>query len=163
MNAQIIHNDHEYEATLKRLDEIFDAQPGTQEFSELELLSFLVSKYEKEKFELPKADPVGLIKFKMFQLDLAPGDLNNKIGNRHTIWKILNYRIPVSRKAAILLSNQLDIPVELLLRPYKLKKTSKGQKYKMESPRKTGMSLTSGYPVVKYSKQVKKKKLSGKG
>jgi HTH-type transcriptional regulator/antitoxin HigA len=159
MNVQVIHNEREYKAALKRMDEIFDARPGTREFSELEVLSVLVSHYEKEKFAFPKSDPVELIRFKMFQLDLAPGDLK-EIGNRHTIWKILNYRIPVSKKAAILFSDQLDIPVELLLRPYPLKKSLQGQKYKLETPLKTGVGLTSGEPPAKYGKRTKKQKSS---
>ncbi len=120
LKVKIIDNEKEYKSFLQRIDEIFDAKPGTDDFEELRLLSLLISKYEQENYPIEEADPIQLIKFKMSQLNLGPSDLP-EVGNRITIWKILNYKVPISKKAAIFFSDKLNIPLELLIRPYVIK------------------------------------------
>ncbi len=52
---KVIKNETEYEATLERIDQLMDAEPGTAEFDELELLAMRVDIYENEvhPVELP--------------------------------------------------------------------------------------------------------------
>ena len=57
MSINIIKTDEEYETAIKRIEQIMDAEPNIPEGDELELLSLLVEKYEKETYPLPKADP----------------------------------------------------------------------------------------------------------
>jgi HTH-type transcriptional regulator / antitoxin HigA len=47
-----IRNEAEYQATLARIDEIFNAKPGTPEGKELTLLIDLVVEYEKEEWPI---------------------------------------------------------------------------------------------------------------
>ena len=54
MVAKLIKNEAEYETALSRIDELMDAEPGTPQGYELELLVTLVDLYEK------KAHPIGL-------------------------------------------------------------------------------------------------------
>ena len=65
MVASIIKTDEEYENALARIEQIMDARPNTPEGDELELLSLLVEKYEQEKYPLPGADPVDVIRYYM--------------------------------------------------------------------------------------------------
>jgi hypothetical protein len=46
MEIKPIHNETDYEATLARIEEIFDAEPGSDEDQELDLQVALVERYE---------------------------------------------------------------------------------------------------------------------
>ena len=48
MNIKPIKTEKDYQKALKRLEIIFDAHPGTKEGDELEILGFLIEKYENE-------------------------------------------------------------------------------------------------------------------
>lgn len=48
---------------------------NNQEGDELELLSLLVEKYEQEKYPIPEADPVNVIRYYMEQTGLKVKDL----------------------------------------------------------------------------------------
>jgi antitoxin component HigA of HigAB toxin-antitoxin module len=47
----------EYNAAMSRIDEIFDADPGTPEGAELDRLVMLVEAYEDENFPIPEPTP----------------------------------------------------------------------------------------------------------
>lgn len=47
-----IKNELDYENTLNRIDEIFDAELNTIEADELDILVTLVEKYEEEKYPI---------------------------------------------------------------------------------------------------------------
>lgn len=47
-----IKNELDYENTLNRIDEIFDAELNTIEADELDILVTLVEKYEEEKYSI---------------------------------------------------------------------------------------------------------------
>ena len=49
MKTSPIRNLSDYKKAIKRLDVIFDAKRGTEEGSELEMLSILIEKYENQK------------------------------------------------------------------------------------------------------------------
>jgi HTH-type transcriptional regulator/antitoxin HigA len=52
MKPKVIKTEAEHRAALARIEEIFDAKPGTAEGDELELLTTLVDLYEKEAFPI---------------------------------------------------------------------------------------------------------------
>ncbi len=52
MQPKVIKNQAEYEAALTRVAELMDAQPGSSEEEELELLAMLVEQYEQEHFPI---------------------------------------------------------------------------------------------------------------
>ncbi len=47
-----IKTKEEYEQLLNRIDEIFDAEPGTPKGNELDYLVSLIEKYEKENYPI---------------------------------------------------------------------------------------------------------------
>ncbi|PJE48094.1 MAG: transcriptional regulator [Sediminibacterium sp.] len=49
MKMKPINTKNEYQAALNRLEQIFDARPGSAEGDELEALSILIENYEKEQ------------------------------------------------------------------------------------------------------------------
>jgi len=49
---KLIKTKKEYQDALNRLEQIFDAQPGSEEGNELEILSLLIEKYEEEHYPI---------------------------------------------------------------------------------------------------------------
>ena len=47
MDIKPIKSENDYQETLKRLDEIFDAKIGTKESDEADILALLIDDYEK--------------------------------------------------------------------------------------------------------------------
>ncbi len=70
MTPKVIKTEKEYESALTRINEIMDADPGTPEGEELELLVTLVQVYEKAKHPIEPPDPLEAIKFRMEQRSL---------------------------------------------------------------------------------------------
>ena len=75
MIPKVIKNEADYEAALARINELMDADPGTREGDELELLVTLVELYEKKAHPVGLPDPIEAIRFRMEQLGLKQKDL----------------------------------------------------------------------------------------
>ena len=75
MKAKLIKTDTEHEAALARIEDIFDAKPGTPEGDECELLVHLVEEYEAQHHAIDLPDPIEAIKFRMDQQGLSVNDL----------------------------------------------------------------------------------------
>ena len=67
MKPKLIKTEKDYQATLARLDEIFEAELGTADGDEAELLTTLIEMYEEQKYPIDLPDPVSAIKFRMEQ------------------------------------------------------------------------------------------------
>lgn len=62
-----ITNAHDYAATLARIDQLMDAEPGTAEGRELDLLTDLVEMYEDENEPMGHPDPETAIELRLEQ------------------------------------------------------------------------------------------------
>ena len=78
MRLKPIKTENDYNQALNRLEKIFDAQPGTKEGDELEILGILIGNYENENFPIDLPDPIEAIKFRMEQLNYSQSDLAEK-------------------------------------------------------------------------------------
>jgi HTH-type transcriptional regulator / antitoxin HigA len=67
MKPQVIKTQADYQAALAHLETLMNAQPGTPQEEELELLAVLIDNYEREHFPIGLPDPVEAIKFRMEQ------------------------------------------------------------------------------------------------
>src|SRR3989339_1174398 len=115
MTISVIKTDEEYENTLARIEAIMDAKPNTPEGDELELLSLLVEKYEQEKYPLPEADPVDVIRYYMEQRGLKAKDLVGIIGDKTIVSKIMNRERKLNLKMVRNLHQKVKIPYSLLM------------------------------------------------
>lgn len=115
MQAKIIKTETEYEAALARIEEIFDAAPGTLEGDECELLVHLVEEYEAEKYPIGLPDPIEAIKFRMEQEGLRQLDLVPYIGSKSKVSEVLNRKRQLSLAMIRRLHKGLNIPAEVLL------------------------------------------------
>ena len=58
MNIQPIRNDDDLRATFKRLEKVYQAQEGTQQADEMEILVTLIEAYEHKHFPVGVVEPV---------------------------------------------------------------------------------------------------------
>jgi HTH-type transcriptional regulator/antitoxin HigA len=52
MTIKPIKTEKDYQKALKRLETIFDAKPHTKDGNELDILGFLIEKYEEEHYHI---------------------------------------------------------------------------------------------------------------
>jgi HTH-type transcriptional regulator/antitoxin HigA len=100
------------------LEEIFSAELDTAEGDELEILSILIEKYEKEKFPIGLPHPIEAIKFRMQQLGMRQKDLAEVIVYKSRVSEILNRKRKLTVEMIRNLSERLHIPTEILVQDY---------------------------------------------
>ena len=116
--TKIIKTEAEYEAALQRLDIIFDAKRNTPEGDELDLLSLVIDKYEKEHFPIDLPDPIEAIKYRMEQLGYKQKDLADIIGLKSRVSEILNKKRKLTLEMVRKVHHALNIPTDMLVKEY---------------------------------------------
>jgi len=119
-NIKPIFTDQDYDKALHRIDEIFEAEPGTPEGDELYILLLLVKAYDDQHYALPNPDPIEAIKLRMEDLGLKDKDLIPIIGDKATVSKVLNRKRPLTLDMVRKLSEALTLPAEVLANEYAL-------------------------------------------
>ena len=112
---KLIKTETEYNDALKRIEKLFDAEQGTPEADELELLVALVELYEKEKFPIEAPDPVEAIKFRMEQEGLSNEDMIQYLGSKSNISEVFSHKRGLSITMIRKLVAGLHIPAEVLI------------------------------------------------
>jgi len=115
MIAKILKNETDYNSALTQIDLLLDAEPDTPEMDELELLSFLVEKYEDEHYSIDLPNPIDAIKFRMDQQDLTRKDLVPYLGSQSKVSEVLNGKRSLSLSMIRKLHEGLGISAEVLL------------------------------------------------
>jgi HTH-type transcriptional regulator/antitoxin HigA len=118
MRLKPIKTECDYNQALDRLEKIFDAQPGTQEGDELEILGILIENYENENFPIDLPDPIEAIKFRMEQLNYSQNDLAEVIGLKSRASEILNRKRKLTLDMIRKITEKLHIPTEVLIQAY---------------------------------------------
>ncbi|MDY7531717.1 transcriptional regulator [Pseudomonas sp. Bout1] len=114
MNIKPIHSQEDLTAALARVEQLWEAQIGSPEGNELEILAILIEKYEAAH-PMPPSDPVEAIKFRMEQLGLTARDLEPFIGPSGRVSEVLNHKRKLSLSMIKRLHEGLRIPYESLL------------------------------------------------
>ena len=128
-----IRTDEDLDAALARIEEIFDAEPGSPEDDELGVLLDLVEYYESKNYPIPMPDPISAIKFRMDQANLTPRDLVPFIGSRAKVSEVLSGKRTITMSMARALHQHLGIPADVLLQ-------------------EPGASLPDAIPGIEYSR-----------
>lgn len=115
MNIKPIRTDDDLRAAFQHLDLVFQAEEGTPEADEMEVLVTLIEAYEHKHFPIGPADPVEAIKFRMDQEGLTPKDLELYIGSSGRVSEVLNRKRGLSLQMVKRLHDGLHIPYESLL------------------------------------------------
>lgn len=119
-NIKPIRNEEDNEAALARVDQLWEAMPGTPEGDELEVITMLIEAFEKGFYKIEAPDPIEAIKFRMEQQDLSNKDLVPFIGQRSHVSEVLRRKRRLSLSMIRKLSEGLHIPLESLVSEYPL-------------------------------------------
>lgn len=110
-----IRTEEDHAQALARIDEIFNAEEGTPESDELDLLTDLVCTYEDKHMPIGYPNPIAAIEFRMDQAGLSQRDLVTYIGSRAKVSEVLSGKRAITMAMARALHEHLGIPAEVLL------------------------------------------------
>jgi len=115
MTIKPIRNDDDLKKVFRRLEKIFQAEEGTPQADERDVLVTLVEACENKHHDFGPTDPVEAIEFRMEQEGLTPRDLEPFIGPSGRVSEVLNRKRPLSLRMIKRLHDGLKIPYESLL------------------------------------------------
>jgi HTH-type transcriptional regulator / antitoxin HigA len=110
-----IRTEEDYDKALMRIDTLMNADMGTTEGDELDILVTLVEAYEAKYYPMPVCDPIEAIKFRMEQMGLEAKDLTPIIGSRSKVSEVLNHKRQLSITMIRNLHARLHVPYESLI------------------------------------------------
>ena len=110
-----IRTEEDLENALARIDEIFDAEAGSPEGDELDVLVDLVELYESKAVAMEHPTAIAAIEFRIDQMGMTPRDLIPFIGGRAKVSEVLSGTRPITMAMARALHQHLRIPAEILL------------------------------------------------
>jgi len=108
--------DHEsYMRSLRRIEELWNAEPGSPDERELDALATLVDSYERRSFPISPLDPIAAIKARCEQLGWSRKDLEPILGSRARVSEVLGGKraltLPMIRK----IHASMQIPADILI------------------------------------------------
>jgi HTH-type transcriptional regulator/antitoxin HigA len=110
-----IRTEADYKAALARVDALMDADFGSPEGEELDVLADLIGLYEARHVPMGYPSALGALRFRMEQANLAPRDLIPFIGSRAKVSEILSGKRALTMQMARALHSNLGIPADVLL------------------------------------------------
>jgi HTH-type transcriptional regulator / antitoxin HigA len=122
MDIILIKTDADYQKSLQRLDEIFDAPIGTKESDEADILGLIIDEYENKNYPIEAPDPIEAIKIRMEEMQLKQIDLIPEIGGKSRVSEILNRKRKLTIEMIRKLKVRLNLSAELLIKDYHLAK-----------------------------------------
>jgi HTH-type transcriptional regulator / antitoxin HigA len=103
---------------LERFEEVFQAKPESPEGDEADIISLLIKEYEEKHYVIKANDPLEAIKYRMEQQGLTNRDLAKILGFKSRVTDIFNKHRRLNLTMVRKLHNQLNIPLETLVREY---------------------------------------------
>ncbi|MBL4836183.1 MAG: hypothetical protein JKY34_01285 [Kordiimonadaceae bacterium] len=121
MNIKPIRNEADYTASLKAIEPLMMAEPGSAEADQLEILSTLIEVYEEKHYTIDAPDPIEAIKFHMEQQGLQRADFAAVVGqNRATELLKKQRKLSIDHIRAIV--DVWHMPLRALIADYELAK-----------------------------------------
>tara|TARA_E500000318_G_scaffold30282_1_gene30048 strand:+ start:1963 stop:2337 length:375 start_codon:yes stop_codon:yes gene_type:complete len=112
-----IKTDADYEAAMELLDSLWDAQPGSPDADQLEVLGILIDQYETQQFPIAAPDAVEPVLFHMAQNGIERPELDKLLGSRSHASEFLNHKANLSLTQIRKLNEAWNIPADILIQP----------------------------------------------
>jgi len=120
MNIRPIKTERDYREALKRMEEIFDAEIGSLESDEADILGMMIDEYEKKHYHIETPDPIEAIKIRMEEMQLKQVDLVDAIGGESRVSEVLNRKRKLTVGMIRNLTRRLNLSSEILISEYDL-------------------------------------------
>ena len=124
MKLRPIRTKREHQAALKEAETLWNAPEASPAADRLEVLTLLIEAYEREHYPIADPDPIDFLRHVMEARELSRRDLEPFIGSRARVAEVLNRVRPLTLDMIRRLAVGLKIPVEVLVRDYKLKRAA---------------------------------------
>lgn len=115
MKIRPIKNEKDYQAAIKRVEELWGVSKNSSEGEELDLLISLIEFYEMKNYPIAPPDPIDAIKFRMEQMGMTNADMVKYLGSQSRVSEVLNRKRRLSLNMIKSLHKGLKIPAEILL------------------------------------------------
>ncbi len=122
MQIKPIKTEVDHAAALGEIERLWGASEGTVEGDRLEVLTTLADAYEQSHFPIDAPDPIEAIKFRLEQQGADQKALIGVIGNRTRVYEVLRRDRSLSLSMIRRLNQKLNIPAEVLIRPFRRRK-----------------------------------------
>jgi HTH-type transcriptional regulator/antitoxin HigA len=119
MDIRPIRTKADYRRTLREVERLWDAEPGTRDGDRADVLTTLIEDYEAKHFPIEPPDPIAAIEFMLEQKGMTRRDLEPAIGGRGRVSEVLNRRRPLTLPMIRALSELLSIPPGVLTQAYR--------------------------------------------
>jgi len=115
-----IKNKRDHEKYLSRAYKLMqlELKPNSKESDELEVISILIEKYEKENYPIEAPNPIDAILFRMDQLGMKRSELSKILGSRSRVSEILRGKRKLSIGMIRTLNEELGISAKTLIKDY---------------------------------------------
>ena len=124
MQLRPIRTQREHQAALKEAEALWDAPESSPKADRLEVLTLLIEAYEREHYPIDDPDPIDLLHHLMEARGLVRKDLEPFIGSRARVAEVLNRVRPLSLEMIRQLACRLNLPADILIRGYDLKRAA---------------------------------------
>ena len=118
MPLKILKTKKEYQQSLERFEEIFQAKLGTPESDEADILALLIKDYEDKHYVINVPNPIEAIKYRMEQQELSNRDLAQILGFKSRVSDIFKNNRKLNLNMIRKLHSELHIPLETLVKEY---------------------------------------------
>lgn len=122
MNIKPIRTNADYDAAMSRIATLMDADFGTSEGDELDVLATLVEVYEQRHFKIDAPDPVEFIKNTMEFMGIEQNGLAAILNSRPRASEILNRRRALTLDQIRRIASAWHLPTDPLIREYELRR-----------------------------------------
>ena len=109
--VKAIRTEEDYQAALKRIEQIWDAPAGSPEDAELDMLVDLVERYEDEHEPMGDPTPLGALEFLIDQ----QGEVPDYLGTPSEVAEVLAGARPITPRIARVLHERFGIPYDSML------------------------------------------------
>jgi HTH-type transcriptional regulator/antitoxin HigA len=121
LKYKIIKTEEQYWEYCHTLEALVGEKGNEDQEDAIELLTFLIEKWDEEHSTLNDADPVDLLKYLMDENKLKAKDLADLLNiGKSTVSEILHYRKGFSKEIIRKLADRFKVRQEAFNRPYKL-------------------------------------------
>lgn len=120
MDIRPIRTDDDLRAALSRVEALWNAEPGTSEGDELDVLVDLIEAYEARTFPpLAALDPIDAIREHMDLTGRTQADLTRLFGSSSRASEVMNRKRGLTVDMIRKLVAQWRMPAETLIAPYR--------------------------------------------